>query len=341
MKNWFEVKAVSKESAKLSIYDEIGLWGVTAKEFIAELSRIESKVITLSINSPGGSVFDALAMYNALRNHGARIEVRIMGIAASAASLVAMAGDKIIMPENAFLMVHDPIVGLYGDADDHREIADTLDLIGASVAKSYVAKTGLSIEEVKKLLAADTWLDAAAALEMGFADEIEPLEIGFDDEIEQQFSASASFRLERLPEKVRASFSMKTAEQPRPLADLIVSAFAAAGMAEYGADYVLSDAIKCESDISGAVDSAREVLAICNAVGLQSEAKGLIKSRADVSQARAHLVQVLADADERTNVDNTLPGSSSAPPFTAQQAALKVADVYAARIKALKQGVKK
>ena len=110
---WFSFKAKAETGVEISILDEIGMWGVSAKEFIAELKQYAGQAITLTINSPGGSVFDALAIYNALRNSGGEVTTKVMGVAASAASLIFMAGDKRVMPENTFLMIHNPMTVSY------------------------------------------------------------------------------------------------------------------------------------------------------------------------------------------------------------------------------------
>lgn len=174
MRKWYSIKALAADAAEIAIFEEIGMWGVTAKDFIADLKKLSAKTITLSINSPGGSVFDALAIFNALRNSGAEITVRVMGIAASAASYIAMAGDKIVMPENTFMMVHNPIAGVYGNADDMRELADVLDKVGASLLATYVKRTGKPENEVAALLAAESYLSAAECVDLGLADEMEP-----------------------------------------------------------------------------------------------------------------------------------------------------------------------
>ncbi|MBN8494930.1 MAG: Clp protease ClpP, partial [Burkholderiales bacterium] len=144
MKNWFEIKARADDTAEVSIFDEIGAYGVSAKEFIDALKAHAGKKVTLSINSPGGSVFDALAMYNALRAHGAEITAKVMGVAASAASIIFMAGDKRVMPENAFLMIHNPLTFAYGNADELRDMAEVLDKIAASLVGIYVTRSGKS-----------------------------------------------------------------------------------------------------------------------------------------------------------------------------------------------------
>jgi ATP-dependent Clp protease protease subunit len=198
VKTWFSIQAKADNAAEISIFDEIGMWGVTAKDFIAALKEHKGKAINLSINSPGGSVFDALAIYNALRQHGGEITTKTMGIAASAASLIFMAGDKRLMPENTFLMIHNPMTLAMGNADEMREVADILDKIAASLISTYVSRSGLPEEEVKALLDNETWLNAADAVSKGFASEMIA-----------EFKAAASFDLGRLPENVKAVFVAK------------------------------------------------------------------------------------------------------------------------------------
>jgi ATP-dependent Clp protease, protease subunit len=133
---------------------------------------------TLRLNSPGGTVFDAVAIYNALKRHAGPVSVWIDGIAASAASYVAMAGDEVVMPENAFLMIHDPSGVVFGTADDMRAMAEALDKIKGSLVAGYAAKSGGAEDDIVALMAKETWLDAAEAMELGFADRLaEPVRI--------------------------------------------------------------------------------------------------------------------------------------------------------------------
>ena len=127
----------------MAIYDEIGAHGVSAKGFLAELGALpEGTPIDLRLNSPGGSVFDAVAIHNAILRHEGTVTVWIDGIAASAASYVAMAGDEIVMPENAFLMIHDPAGLVMGTAVDMRAMAEALDKVKGSLVQGYAAKSG-------------------------------------------------------------------------------------------------------------------------------------------------------------------------------------------------------
>ena len=172
MKSWYTIRARAS-GAEVLIYDEIGAYGVTAKGFLAELGALpDAAAIDLRLNSPGGSVFDAVAIFNALKRHPGMITVWIDGIAASAASYIAMAGDVVVMPENAFLMIHDPSGVVMGTAEDMRATAEALDKVKASLIQGYAAKSGKPEEEIATLMAAETWLDAKDALDLGLADRI-------------------------------------------------------------------------------------------------------------------------------------------------------------------------
>jgi ATP-dependent Clp endopeptidase proteolytic subunit ClpP len=178
MQSWYTIRS-HDEGAELLIYDEIGAYGVSAKSFLADLGALDSNApLDLRLNSPGGSVFDAVAIYNALQRHEGTVTVTIDGIAASAASYIAMAGDTVVMPENTFLMIHEPSGMVMGNAGDMRSMAEALDKIAGSLVRGYAAKSGRPDEGIAALMAAETWLDAADALELGLADKvIEPVRI--------------------------------------------------------------------------------------------------------------------------------------------------------------------
>ncbi|NYS26059.1 Clp protease ClpP [Rhodobacteraceae bacterium 2376] len=186
MNSWYTIRARAS-GAEVLIYDEIGAYGVSAKGFLAELGALpEDAPIDLRLNSPGGSVFDAVAIYNALTRHAGTVTVWIDGIAASAASYIAMAGDEIIMPENAFLMIHDPSGIVMGTAADMRDMAGALDKLAASMTRGYAAKAGKPEAEIAALMAAETWFDARDALELGLATRMaEPVRIAASFDIGQ------------------------------------------------------------------------------------------------------------------------------------------------------------
>ena len=172
---FWNFKAKSNDDiAELSVYGDIGEWlDVDSREFTSQLKQITAKKINVRINSGGGSVFTAQAILSSLRRHNAEITVYIDGLAASAASVIAMAGDRVIMPANAMMMIHNPWTGTYGEAKDMRKMADTLDSVRDSIVAAYREKTGLEDSAIIELMDAETWMTGAEAVELGFADEVE------------------------------------------------------------------------------------------------------------------------------------------------------------------------
>ena len=176
--SWYSIKAKANDTAEISIYDEIGFWGVSAASFAQDLKSCGNnlKQINLHIHSPGGDVFDGIAIYNLLKNHPANITVYIDGLAASMASVIAMAGNEVIMPENAMMMIHKPWGIQGGDAEDMRKYADLLDKVENTLIPAYANKTGKTPEELAEMLSAETWLNGKECVEQGFADKLaEPL----------------------------------------------------------------------------------------------------------------------------------------------------------------------
>lgn len=165
----------AKDDAEIMIYDTIGqdFWGdgVTAKGFDKELKALGSpKKITVRINSGGGDVFDGVAIYNTLARHPARKVVHVDGLAASAASVIAMAGDEIRMGDGTFLMIHNAWSFAIGNAAEMRRAADLLDSVSGQLASIYVQRTGKPAAKVKAMMDAETWMDADTAIAEGFAD---------------------------------------------------------------------------------------------------------------------------------------------------------------------------
>jgi ATP-dependent Clp protease protease subunit len=169
---WYNMTAAEGEtSAEISIYDAIGSFDVNAKQFVDELKEINADTINLRINSPGGSVIDGNAMFNALQRHPAKVITHIDGLAASMASVIAMAGDEVHMADNALLMIHNPWTFSMGDADELRKDADLLDKMSASILSSY-GRSQYEADELKNLMDEETWFTAQEALDAGFIDHI-------------------------------------------------------------------------------------------------------------------------------------------------------------------------
>ena len=213
MKTWFEMKAAAsgEKHTEVMIFDEIGLWGITAKDFATALKEIpEDHAITVRINSPGGSVFDGYAIFNALKARSAQITTKIEGLAASMASVIALAGSKVTAAANSIVMIHNPWSGVAGDSDDLRKMADLLDKLTGQLVGIYAAKTGLPEGEVRAAMDAETWFTGSEAKEWGLVDEV-------TDEIQVAASFDTS-RFRNAPNDMAPAAKSET--QPQDVAQL-------------------------------------------------------------------------------------------------------------------------
>lgn len=161
---------------EILLFEEIGegfFGGISAKTVVDQLSAgKDAETVRVRINSSGGSVFDAFAIYNALKSHAGRIIVHIEGIALSAASMIAMAGDEIVMAANAMFMLHEPKDAVYGTSQEMRSTADLVDKVRANIVDAYVTRAGLDADEVSVLMTGETWFTADEALAAGFVDRV-------------------------------------------------------------------------------------------------------------------------------------------------------------------------
>lgn len=164
----FEVKA---EAATIEIFGAVG-FDVTPARIAAGLREIGNRPATVQLNSPGGDPFDGLAIFNLLRGHAAGVVTQVIGIAASAASLIAMAGDRIEIARSATVMIHRASGGAMGDSDTMRQMATALDQIDAVMARLYQARTSLPLEQITSLMAAETFMSSDEAIALGFADTL-------------------------------------------------------------------------------------------------------------------------------------------------------------------------
>lgn len=174
--DWYRVTAAAGDRAEVFIYGVIGSdWDdgdVTAAGFVRELRAIKAPRIDLHLNSPGGSVFDGIAIHAALRNHPATVTSYVDGVAASAASFVAMAGDEVVIEKPAKMMIHDASGLVIGDAADMREMADLLDELSDTIAGIYTDRAGRTVAHWRSAMRAETWYGAAEAVAAGLADRV-------------------------------------------------------------------------------------------------------------------------------------------------------------------------
>lgn len=171
--DWYRIEnRTASGPPQVFIYDEIGYFGVTASDFAKELQDLDTKAFDLHVNSPGGDVFDGVAIYNAIKNHKANVTVYVDGLAASAASFIAMAGDTVLIERNAQIMIHDAMGMSIGNAADARVLADLLDKASDNIADIYSQKTGTPAQQWRSSMKTETWYSAQEALAAGLVDAI-------------------------------------------------------------------------------------------------------------------------------------------------------------------------
>lgn len=173
---WYRItNAADPDEAELLLYDEIGgWWGCTADQLIADLRGITAPRMRVRVNSPGGSVFEGVAIANALRSHPASVTIQVDGIAASIASVIAMAGDRVEMAPQTMLMIHDASGLCMGNAADMAEMEELLDLISNNIADAYAARAGGTREQWRQAMRDETWYLPEDAVAAGLADEAIP-----------------------------------------------------------------------------------------------------------------------------------------------------------------------
>lgn len=172
----YRISAKANDRAEILIYEDVGegwFGGVSAKQFAADMKSMgDVKSIDVRINSYGGDVFDGLAIYRQLADHKARVVVHIDGVAASIASVIAMAGDEINIAAPAFLMIHNAWGMAVGGPEDMRSVADRLEAVSGAIADVYAARTGKSADDIKSLMDEETWFTASEALDAGFVTNV-------------------------------------------------------------------------------------------------------------------------------------------------------------------------
>ncbi|MGB1201254.1 MAG: head maturation protease, ClpP-related [Cognaticolwellia aestuarii] len=288
---WFNLvnHDATNKKASFRISDQIGKdwWtgdGVVAKEFIDAVDSVgEVGEIDLFINSPGGDVYDGLEIYNYLNRHPATINVYIDGMAASIASVIAMAGDTINMPSNTEMMIHNPSTWAVGDAKEMRKTADRLDSVRDLLLEPYIAFTNKEGDEIAALMDAETYMTAEQAVELGFATKVE-----------DKAQILNTFDLKDIKEKVQAQFKaqVKPEKKPKPKTENIKPQ---------------------ETE-----NTAAQVIAMCHDKGLDYLANGFVTENLSIKQVENRLVQAneiqnLCASADITNVTQQLVQNMNNP----------------------------
>ena len=307
-KPWYSIKAAASDAdvAEVSILDAINDWyGVGARTFLTDFRAIKASKVRVYINSPGGSVTEALAIFNGMRASGKEIEVHVLGIAASAASYIAMAGDKIVMPANTLMFLHNPINGVYGNAEDMREMADTLDKFGEVLTATYMKRWKGEEQALLDVLAAETFLTAAECLGHGLCDEV-------IDEI----TAEARFDVESMPLNVQALFKRTPAPKAaviQPTMTEVEQIAAEAGVAEFAAALALDPKLTTADAFRKAAAEAKEIVALCRMADRTPQASHFVRGRKSLEDVRKQITDELAAEDAASAVNTAAPAAALQP----------------------------
>lgn len=188
-RDWYRITNTAGGPVVVDIFDEIGFWGVNAAAFQRELAQVNAAEITVNLSSPGGEIFEGIAIYNALRSHPANVTVRVSALAASIASVIAQAGDKVVMLSGAQMMVHEGAGLCMGNAAEMQQMAELLDRQSDNIAAIYAERAGGTPEEWRTRMRAETWFNAEEAVASGLADEVEALPRKGGEAAEEQVTA--------------------------------------------------------------------------------------------------------------------------------------------------------
>jgi len=214
-KEWYKITNKASDIADVYLFNDIGTFGITAQSFIDEIKEYENKELNIHINSLGGEVFEGMAIYSIIQRRKAKTTVYIEGIAASIASVIALAADEVIMSENSLLMIHNAWGGTQGDAKDMRKQADVLDKITNEIAEVYVKKTRMPYSQIEEMMNEETWLTAEEAVALGFVDSIsEPIKVAAKYDV-SRFKNITNKKVERIlslteKKKIKMTEELKT-----------------------------------------------------------------------------------------------------------------------------------
>ncbi|WP_175981416.1 head maturation protease, ClpP-related [Burkholderia sp. BCC1630] len=349
-KRWWDIRAqanaAGESEVEVRIYGDIGFWGTDSGLFASRLEEVAGSAtsIVVAINSMGGDVFDAFAIYNALRRFAGKVTGRVDGVAASAASLILMACDTIEMPSNARLMIHNPHTVAAGEAGDLRKFADLLESTSDSMLAAYVERSGRTEDEVRAIMDAETWLTAAQAKEQGFCDAIvDPIRIAA-----YAGAARIAARYAAVPAEIVAVLEgdgevppadpspQPPQQPPQPPATLDVTALAAhvyatcrdARIEHCAEGIVLATGLRDRATVDAAIRSAQDIAGICLAASLTELTAGFVADGLSADQVRARLFERVTASQQRINHRAT-PVASQDAPVVAN--APRAASIYAAR----------
>ncbi|MBK8184764.1 MAG: Clp protease ClpP [Candidatus Competibacteraceae bacterium] len=323
-KTWYRIRAARK-TAEIRIYEEIGAWGITAKQFADDLAALgDLTAINVRINSPGGDVFEALAIHNALQRHPAKVTTYIDGLCASAATLIALAGDETHMVSNGMYMIHEPWTMAGGDAETMQKSADLLNVTADQIVTMYARKTGIAADDLRAKMQVETWMTAQEALDEGFIDVIdEALRVAAKAHDLSRFTHPPTMTKEAamadpvIPETppIADPVPVVPPADPVPPVDPVERPMEPVALArmclaknEPGLTPILLATPHTETQVTARLEQAASIRTLCAAVRLSDQADALIAAGKTTDQAKLALWDVLAMRDQAMpTIDSTPP----------------------------------
>ncbi|MBK5299740.1 MULTISPECIES: head maturation protease, ClpP-related [Gammaproteobacteria] len=331
-KTWYALEAngeAAERVIEVFVYGEIGAWGITANQFVQDLRAMDDGVspVIAAFNSIGGDLFDGLAMHNALSRLGERCTGRIDALAASAASVAVCGAHKVVIAANAMLMIHNPWTYAAGDAEDFRKVADVLDQTMEAIIAAYKAKApDIDEVELRRLVAAETWLTANEAVALGLADEVgDGIKVKAclgQGGVLQRYQHAPAELLAQLDEPPESDPELEP-DNPPPeptvvdaakLALMITQRCAEAGINNLVAPLLSSTNLESEEIVQAGLTRAKAVNDLCVAARLPEFSAEFVAAGLDAAAVRARLFDKIVGSGKGFEIDNSLPLDEDPPP---------------------------
>lgn len=331
-KTWYALQAngeAAERVIEVFVYGEIGAWGITANQFVQDLRAMDDGIspVIAAFNSIGGDLFDGLAMHNALSRLGERCTGRIDALAASAASVAVCGAHRVVIASNAMLMIHNPWTYAAGDAEDFRKVADVLDQTMEAIIAAYKAKApDIDEVELRRLVAAETWLTANEAVALGLADEVgDGIKVKAclgQGGVLQRYQHAPAELLAQLDEPPEPDPELEP-DNPPPepivvdaakLALMITQRCAEAGISNLVAPLLSSTNLENEEIVQAGLTRAKAVNDLCVAARLPEFSAEYVAAGLDAAAVRARLFDKIVGSGKGFEIDNSLPLDEDPPP---------------------------
>ena len=351
-KHWYSLQASGEAEARsieVYIYGEIGAWGITAGQFVRDLTTLDDGVspVVVAFNSIGGDLFDGLAIHNVLSRLGERCTGRIDALAASAASVAVCGAHRVVIAGNAMMMIHNPWTYAAGDAEDLRKVANALDQAMEVIIAAYKAKApGIDEVELRRLVAAETWLTANEAVSLGLADEV-----GDGVSVKACLGQGGVLqRYQHVPQALLAQLQEAPDIEPEPepeqpsiadstrLALLISQSCNTAGISHLIEPLISRTKLADEATVNAALSNAKAIRDLCVAARLPEFTQEFVVAGLNAEAVRGRLFDKLVSGGG-FEIDNSLPINDDPAP-KAQAIQPDPNGIYAARRAAQTQPAK-